>query len=165
MNPFVILNGLTPVASTIDSYRCSRGTVLLAGSAGGNVGEITVNQAVTTANIFCVLPIDSNQTRICADTVPANKIYLLEKIVSALSISGGTSASAIVSLRIREPGGVFVTARIYDLSSGGGPYPDLEEGGITLGPGTDFKLRVDEVSNNNSRVSGKLEFLEIDADI
>lgn len=79
-----------------------------------------------------------------------------------MSVSGGSAASAVVSLRVRPRGGVFKTFRIYDLSSGGGVYSDNEIGGIPLSEGTDFKLRVDSVSSNNTRVSGKIEYLEID---
>lgn len=159
---FVILNGITPVVSTVDAYRCSRGKILLAGSGGENAGEITVTQAVTTANVFCIMPVSANQTLIAADTVPKDSIYLIESIIAGMSISGGTAASAVVSLRIRPKGGVFNTERIYDLSSQGGSVSDDELGGIPLEEGTDFKLRIDSVSSNNARVSGKIEYLEID---
>lgn len=161
VNKFVILNGTTTVSTTADAYRCSRGQVLLAGSAGENVGEITLNQAVTTANVFCVMPAGSNQTLIACDTVPANTVTLIETVQTSMSVSGGAAASAVVSFRTRPRGGVFNTRRVYDLSSQGGPVDDAEEGGIALQEGTDFKLRVDSVSANNTRVSGRMEYLEI----
>lgn len=160
---FVILNGVTGVTTTVDAFRCSRAQVILAGSGGANAGEITVRQATTTANIFIVMPIGNNQSLIAADTVPKDTIYLIESIIVAMSVSGGAAASSVVSLRVRLPnGGVFQTRRIYDLSSGSGEYADQENGGIILQEGTDFKLRVDEVSANNTRVSGRIEYLEID---
>ena len=161
-NQFVILNGTSTVTTTGEFYRLSRGKVLLAGSTGHNVGEITCRQATTTANVFCVMPATANQTLICCDTVPKREIYLVESIQSSLGISGGGAASAVVSLRVRPKGGVFNTVRIYDLTIGGGDYRDEERGGISLQAGTDFKLRVDSVSSNNCFVSGKIEYLEID---
>ena len=47
------------------------------------------------------------------------------------------------------------------MASQGGTVVDAEVGGIALQQGTDFKLRVDSVSANNTRVSGKMEYLEI----
>lgn len=161
-NVFVILNGTTLVNTTVDAYRLSRGKVLLAGSTGNNVGEITCRQVTTTANIFCVMQAGSNQTLIACDTVPKDTVYLLESVVATMSISGGHAASGVVSLRVRPFGGVFNTERIYDLSSSSGEYTDEEVGGIALSPGTDFKLRVDSTSANNVRFSGKIEYLEID---
>ena len=160
-NKFVILNGLTSVSTTVDAYRCSMGVVLLAGSAGQNVGEIKANQAITTANVFCVMPPENNQTLICADTVQAGTIFLIESVQVQMSVSGGAAASAVASLRVRPKGGVFNTYRVYDMASQGGTVVDAEVGGIALQQGTDFKLRVDSVSANNTRVSGKMEYLEI----
>lgn len=162
VNKFVILNGTTTVTTTVDAYRCSRGKVLLAGSTGHNVGEITLNQATTSANVFCVMPATSNQTLIAADTVPKDELYLIETVQTAMSVSGGSAASAVTSLRVRPRYGVFNTERVYELSSQGGANTDEEIGGIVLAGGTDFKLRVDSVSSNNTRVSGKIEYLEID---
>lgn len=48
------------------------------------------------------------------------------------------------------------------LMTGGGNYQDIEIGGILLEEATDFKLQCTEVSSNNSYISGKIEFLEID---
>jgi len=158
---FVILNGTGTVSTTVDAYRCSRATVLLAGSTGNNVGEITIRQATTTANIFCVMPEGGNQTLSCCDTVPKDTITLIESVLCQMSISGGGSASGVVSLRTRPKGGVFNTIRVYDLSSAGGSVVDAELGGIALQQGTDFKLRVDSTSSNNVRFSGKMEYLEI----
>jgi len=158
---FVILNGTSTVSTTVDAYRCSRASVLLAGSTENNVGEITIRQATTTANIFCVMPEGGNQTLSCCDTVPKNTITLIESVLCQMSISGGGSASGVVSLRTRPKGGVFNTIRVYDLSSAGGSVVDAELGGIALQQGTDFKLRVDSTSSNNVRFSGKMEYLEI----
>ena len=159
---FVILNGVTTVTVTANAYRCSRGQVLLSGSGGANAGTITANQAVTTGNIFFVMRIGTNQTLVAADTVPAREIYLIEGVDVAMSVSGGVAASGVVSLRTRPFGGSFNTIRIYELSSGGGPFSDKEVGGVMLQAGTDFKLRVDSTSANNVRFSGKIEYLEID---
>lgn len=161
-NIFVILNGTTGVTTTANVMRLSKGRILLAGSGGTNTGEVKVNQATSTTNVFAVMPSGSNQTLIAADTVPKDQVFLIETISAALSISGGAASSAVVSLRTRPKGGVFTTERVYDLTSGGGVYTDEEIGGILLQGGTDFKLRANSVSANNSRVSGRIEYLEID---
>ena len=161
INKFVILNGTSTVSTIVDAYRCSRVRVLLAGSAGYNVGEITIRQAVTTANIFCVITATENQTLICCDTVPEDTIVLIESILCQMAISGGGAASGVVSFRTRPKGGVFNTVRVYDLSSNGGSVNDSEVGGIALQQGTDFKMSVDSTSANNVRFSSKMEYLEI----
>lgn len=160
-NVFVILNGTTTVTSTADAYRCSRGSILLAGSGEENAGTITLNQAVTTANVFAVMPIGANQTLIAADTVPRNTIYLIETISCSLTHPGSGTTAGVVTFRTRPRGGVFNTRRVYDPTSQGGPVDDAELGGIVLPEGTDFKMRTDETSANNCRVNGRMEYLEI----
>jgi hypothetical protein len=104
---YIILNGTTPVDSVGTDYiRNSRIEVLIAGSAGGNVGTITSRQATTTANIFDVMPIGYNETMVCAYTIPKEEEGHLLFWMPSLS---GKKISAIsgVRLMIRHRGEVF----------------------------------------------------------
>ena len=77
---YVVLNGTTGVTVTGNYMRCPRARIILSGSSGWNEGTITVRQATTTANVFCVMPATLNQTTIGAFTIPAGKVGILKRV-------------------------------------------------------------------------------------
>ena len=156
---YVILNGTTGVTVTVDGFRCSRGQVVLAGSTGANEGTLTARQITTTANVFMVMPVGANQTQIAADTVPAGKERMLKRIRVSIVRANGSPGSGTVSLRVRRRGEVFVAARIFDIQTGAGTNFELL-GGILLSEGTDFKFRVEDVSDGNTIAEAAVEFIE-----
>jgi hypothetical protein len=158
---YIIMNGTTGVTTTGDFYRLTRGRVVLAGSGGGAAGDITARQATTTANVFAVMPSTASNTLICADTVPADQTYLIESVSVAITRASGAAGSANVSLRTRPFGEVFTSKRSYEPSTGG-PVDENLVGGIPVSTGTDIKIRVDSVSDNNTIATGSFEYLTID---
>lgn len=141
---YVVMNGTTTVTTTVNCMRSSRARVVLAGSGGGNAGVITAKQASTTANVFWSILAGYNRTQVCADTVPAGKVYLIKSIDPSIIRANGAAASATATFRVRPRGQVFEALRPYELQNGSGS-PKAEN--IVLRPGTDFKLRIEAVSN------------------
>ena len=67
---YAVMSGTTNVNTGVNAYRCTRAKVILAGSAGANVGTIRIRQRTTTANIFAQMPAGKGQTTIASYTAP-----------------------------------------------------------------------------------------------
>jgi len=158
IDQYVILNGTTPVISTTNCFRLSRGRVIKAGSSGFNQGELTARQVTTTANVFAVMPIETNRTLIAADTVPDNVQRTVFDIGGSISRSGGLAGSANLLLLTREVGGPFQARLSQDLQTGL-YYDDLQKK-IVVPPRTDIKWRVAVVSDNGTNISAFFKYLD-----
>lgn len=151
---FVILNGLTGV-TTIGTYvRCSRGTVIIAGSVGFNVGTITSRQSVTTANIFMLMPIGYNETMIAAYTVP---VELDGHVLTWFAgLSGKTNANCNIRLVIRHRNEVFRVEEEFSII-GAGSSNVIRQFQIPkneVSPGSDIKIMADTDANNTGIAAG-----------
>lgn len=136
----VILNGGNVVETTKEYIRMSRSSVDLPGSSGSNLAAITVKAKATPLNIFSVLPIGYNQTKIAAYTVNAGERgYLVD---SFLGMGGTGNATVSGRLRARDFGGAFQVQDDLVCSANGNnmtniPH-DLPKGPYL--PGTDVKM-------------------------
>jgi hypothetical protein len=144
----ITLSGVTGVDSVSTWWRVNRVYVLTAGTGGANAGTITVRAKTTTANVFAVMPIGFNQTTIAAYTIPAGKSLILNHIRGAITKTGGSAASATLTLRVREVGGVYRAIRVFDLQAGAA-LDNPEYSSSLIPAGTDMKFRIDEVSTTN----------------
>ncbi len=154
------LNGTTPVTSSNSWWRINRAYVLTAGSGGKNAGIISVIPSTTTANVMVRLPATFNQSHIAALTVPHGKILLIKRLRAAITRASGAAGSATLSLRVREPGGVYRSLRVYEMQTGA-TVSEKELGGIMMIAGTDIKFTVDDVSDNNTVVDASFEWIEV----
>lgn len=160
-NPvYIILNGTTTVTTSgVNAIRCATGRTVLSGSSGRNEGEITVTQAVSTSNVFCVVP-TFGATTIGCFTVPAGKDCLIIGVNRSITRSNGSAGSATIALNVREFGQGFNAERVYELNTSGtapdqtiiGPFP----------PGTDIKGTVEQVSDNGTVGEIEIEYFFID---
>ncbi len=147
----IILDGTTPVDSVKTWRRIPRAVVLTAGSTGMNQGQITVAHKVTTANVFVQMPALFNRTAICADTVPTGfTLYLVDWSPSSAR-GGGASSAVALQLLIRELGGLYEARDYVELSNAGSPTS--RPIGLLLPAGTDWLIRIPEVTANDSSVS------------
>ena len=158
---YVILNGTTTVTTSgVNAMRCPTGRVVLAGSTGRNEGEITVTQATTTSNVFCVIP-TFGATTIGCFTVPAGKDCIIKRVLASITRSSGAAGSATIALNVRMYGQAFTSEKVYELQTGA-PVDDKQIGGIVLPPGTDVKGTVEAVSDNNTIAQINIEYFLID---
>jgi len=116
----IILNGLTPVVSTLVYSRLPRARVMTAGSIGYNEGNISIAHTTTVANVFAVVPATCNTTMIAAYTIPANKNGHI--IAQAATIANKNAASVEVRLRVRQAGSVFTAVGEAAINSVGTGY-------------------------------------------
>lgn len=158
---YVILNGTTTVTTTgVNAMRCATGRVVISGSSGRNEGELTVTQAVTTANVFCIIPTFGSTTVGCF-TVPAGKDCIIKRVLCSIVRINGSPGSATINLNVRRFGQSFTAERVYELQTGA-PVVDEIVGGIALPPGTDIKGTVEDVSDNNTVAQINIEYFFID---
>lgn len=156
----ITMAGTLAATSVSTWWRINRAYVVTAGTAENNVGTITIRHATTTANVFGTIQPDTGQTLIAAFTVPALTTCIIKRVRVTLTRSSGTAGSANVTLRAREPGSVYRAIRSFELQTGPG-ISYTETGGAVLPAGTDIKLRVESVSDNNTIAESAFELLLI----
>ena len=157
---YVVLNGTTGVTVTGNYMRCSRASIILSGSSDGNEGTITVRQATTTTNVFAIMPVGFNQTAIAADTIPAGKIGLVEDVQTAITRASGADGSATASFRVRRHGEVFRAVPPVETQTGA--VRMINGLGLgTLPAGTDYKMRIDTISDNNTIIDAEIKVMLI----
>lgn len=152
------LNGTTPVAPDAPYtntlfIRGHTASGLTAGSTGANVGDISIYQSTTTANVFLLMLIGRNQTNNSAYTIPAGYSGLLTNVTPSIAQSTA-AAFAQGHLRIRNFGGIFRQRRpllILSTSS----IEDLNDEYLLLTEKTDIIGRITSVSNSNTIASLK----------
>lgn len=156
----IAMDGTTAVTSSETWWRLNRAYVLTAGSGGENAGAITVRSTNTTANVFASIPAGYNQTQIAAYTVPAGKQFLLKRFRTAITRANGSAGSATVTLRMRPSGGVYRAIRAFELQTGA-PTEFTSFAGEIIEAGSDIKVRVDQVSDNNTIIDSAFEYILI----
>jgi hypothetical protein len=154
----IIMNGTSDVTSSNTWWRITRARVLTAGSGGENAGNITIESTGSGTPVMNYIPVGFNNTSTCAYTVPANNTLLIKKIKISSTRDSAGNTGCVISLRVRESGGVFVTKAVYDIAVGDSTIDDFD-GGIVVPAGSDFKLRVDSVNDNNCAISGTIEYV------
>lgn len=150
----LVLNGVTPVASTGTWHRVSQAYVTSAGSNEFNLGTITCRHTTTTANVFFIMPVDSNQTHVAAYTVPAGKTGYIRTAQFEIARTSGSGGSATVELETREFGGAW-RDRIVEEVTTASPIVIHSEGFIVIQEKADVRVRVSDVSDNNTVVSAE----------
>lgn len=153
---YVILNGLTTVTTSgINAMRCPKGRTVLSGSSGRNEGEVTVTQAVSTSNVFCVIP-TFGATTIGCFTVPAGVDCVVTHVSASITRTSGSLGSATIALNVREFGQGFNAERVYEINTGA-PKDDPTIVGV-FPAGTDIKGTVEAVSDNNTVGEIEIEY-------
>lgn len=151
------LNGTTPVVSVGSYKRVNRAYVVTSGSGNTafNAGTLTIQQNVTTANVFGLIDPGINELRTTAYTIPANTTGVLTAF-EASGLRATASFSGTVALFIRPSGQAAGLSEQMDISSTLVARRTVR-GGIYLPAGTDVVMRVVSTSANDVFVSGSIE--------
>lgn len=156
----IIMNGITAVTSVGIYSRVNRAYVVTAGTGAENAGDITIRHTTTTANVFAVVPATQNQSTVAAYTIPNNNTGYIKSIYILMTRANGSNGSAEVSLRIREPGGVYRAVRYYTISNALAGEPPLKIP-IIVPAQSDIKISVEDVSDNTTEITAEFEILLI----
>lgn len=146
------LNGTTVVNTGIVGYRMHSAQYASGSSTTFNLGDITIRHAVTTANIFCQMPIGRSQTNVSAYTVPAGSTARLIRLFCSLLGSATTQVNG--ALWVRTLGGSPRLRRPFSAAASRA-FEERPYGGLTLSAGTDIVVRISEsLANNTDVISG-----------
>lgn len=155
----ITLNGTTAVSSSNNWYRITRIKVLTAGSGGENAGILQVYHTTTTANLFIDLPVGQNESHNAVYTVPANRQLLIKRMQASVVRSNGSAGSAYVRMLVRDTlteDAVYRPECNMDIQTGSRFVQDFR-GGIKFGAGSDIKVEVTDVSDNNTSTQAIIE--------
>jgi len=155
----VTLNGTTPVDCSFSAYRVHSASYNNGSATTGNVGEITVRWKVTTAVVFCKMPIGTNQTYAAGYTIPLNPTGYLYEVFC--SLQGSATASVDGALWIRMNGMSFRLRRNFTAATSAAHTENLQ-GRLTLPALTDIQIRITVCSANNTSVVGGYSILLIE---
>lgn len=160
-----ILNGTTAVNSVNTWWRVNRAYILTAGDTeddngiiDGNIGTITVRDQSDNTIVFATIQPRINQSNITGYTVPLSVKCIIKRLNITIINDSFSNETASLSFRVREPGGVFRTRLSFDIQNGG-IIDDRFEGGIVIDQGSDIKVRVDTVRNDNTIVNASYEYV------
>ena len=157
-------NGQTPVSLGVTATEVYRGVVdddtypvgditCVRDTGGYSSGTAGNNELVLTA-----IPVNDAQTQVLAFRVPADKQAILTRIIMYVGRASGAAGSADIVLQVREPGKVFRTIRAFHVTQS--VNDDLT--GTVLPAGTDVRVRIRDVSDNGTSISGDVHYLLVD---
>jgi len=157
---FIILNGVSNVA-TASTYRMiHRMFVLGAGSGDANAGNITAT-AQTDATVTAQISTGINQTLMAVYMVPANKRALIlcyHCAIDALTATGAADAF----LLSKGFGGVYRTRHVGGvIAAGTSHFHHVFPSDVTVPACSIIKLRA-AVTANNTDISGGFDILLVD---
>ena len=148
----ITLNGLTAVPIPIQAIRINGGRCLTAGSVGTNVGDIIIRDA-GGGTIRGIILAGFGTMRQAPYTVPAGFTLAVGYILLAVdSPSGSVGKFASISTYFKSPTG----AAIQPLQIGntnGQPYNHFSDPPLIVAERTDFALRINNASDNNTIVT------------
>jgi hypothetical protein len=156
-------DGTTPVSFGVTATEVFRG---VAGAArAGDVHVLSANDFTSgdptdDADLVAHIPALDGKTQQLMGRVPADKRYYLEKLLVRMARESGAASSCEFVFETQEPGGIFITERPFFLSTGSPVDGDLST--VTLEPSANFRVRLRDVSDNNSYIGGSLIFWEED---
>lgn len=154
---FVTMNGLTPVAIPGSFYRVNSMIVTTAGSAGTNVGSITLRVAgggTIVRHISVYGGVGAGRSQGATYTVPAGNVFVLQFVQTSMHATS-TSAAVTVVMRVR---GTITTAWVTVtqwllLASGSSFAVTLPPVVTPLAAGTDIEIDVLYANQTNNQVS------------
>lgn len=155
----IIMNGTTPVVSTLSYLRLDRIEVVTAGSNGANIGTINVTQSIS-GNKFAGLPVGRNQTHIACFTVPADKTCYIMSIVATINDSNNTTVA--LDLLVREFGSVFRSKMPFGVAQSGGAVIFNGYPLTIISEKSDVDLRCFSTSSNNADVTVRVDYILVD---
>lgn len=153
-------DGTNPIVSQKQWLRFNRIEVTLSGSEQTNAGNLTVT-GTTSGTVYAVAPAGFGGTQICAHTIPANTVGLLEKVRATVRGTSSAVRRADCDLRVRKPG--TNTFRLIRPSAASTDEAwDEDRLFLELPPLTDIALTVAEVTANTTVMTGELEIYLIE---
>lgn len=158
----VQLSGQTPVSigTWLDSNRIEViGPALNVGSIYlTNTSSFTSGVPDDLSSVLAYVSPGQGQTHQCTYLVPAGRGITLKKAVITVARASGAAGSAIIDLRTKISGADWVIKRRWHLQTGDFQHEVPE---INLPPGSNFEIRLEDVSDNDTNVSAEVIFSDL----
>lgn len=159
-------DGTTPVSlgvTGLDVYR-----VVLTGDTQTHAGNIYVQQGsgfssgvpTSAAAVLAFVRAGHGQTQQTQFTVPAGKILRMKRVIVTVARASGAAGSAEIQLLAKPSGGSWAIKREWFLQTGVLSKPVA---GLVFSAGTQLTMRVDDVSDTDTNVTGEYAFDLVDA--
>ena len=145
----VTMNGTTAVNTGVSGIRMDTARYDSGSSTTFNVGTITIRHRVTTANVFCVMPIGRSQTNAAAYTIPYGSTGYLRRLFCR--VIGTASGTVDGALWVRESGSSPRLRRPFSAATSD-RFEEYPYGGLVLPALSDIMVRISSVSANNMDV-------------
>lgn len=150
---FVSVAGAGTYQTGHNIYRCNFAYFVSSSRTATNVGDITIQNTPTTANVFCVIPTGYGQTFCSAYTVPSGTDAYLDRVTG--SVRGSTSGTLNGAFYYRESTGGYRFRFPFELQFGSLYFDDVDYL-IRIPAGTDIVPRILDASTNN--LSAKISY-------
>lgn len=152
-------DGRTPVSLGVTAIECSRGS--MKGAFAGDVSLMTESDFTngvpdTQSKVLCHILARDRQTQILAGRVPAGISRRITLVHVSMSTLSGNNSAILAVLELRHEGGDWYVKRPIFLSSNA-PF-DPDNIGVAIDPLTDYRVRIRDVSDNNTYASGFFNF-------
>jgi hypothetical protein len=122
-------------------------------ASGLNVGDIIIEDQAAPNTIRAIIPAGIGISQQAAFTVPEGGTLLIRQIyIGMLPASGATFRQATVKTYFRFPSGATRLTVQLQMADGQS-YAHQIEPPIALVTGTDFNLRISNVSDSNSNIT------------
>ena len=152
----VVLNGVTPVATTKQYLRVNTFTQASVGSGGINAGDLTLRVSGAGAT-QALMKAGYGFARQCVYTVPANStLFIMSLNFSVVSPAGAGVNAAVFARWSQSSTGIQIIPIEFNVTSTN-PYLHPAELGIVVAQKTDFTIRVTSVSQNSTNLMANVE--------
>lgn len=115
----------------------------------------------TLTSVIAFVYAGYGQTQQCAYWTPNDKRVRIKEIDLYLARASGADGSSEIHLLVRKPGGAWLVKRDFQLTNGS-PLPG-KQAGLVFPAGTQFRLSVPDVSDNDTNLNGTINYELIDA--
>lgn len=158
---FISLNGTTPVQLSRQYLRINNFSIAIAGSTASNVGNVTLRVSGGGATVGYI-PAGYGVRQSAIYSIPDGYSAQLQELI--LSFNRSTSGWAEICFQVRSAmiGGPWQIYSCFTVSNNQSVITyNASKFTITIPGGSDIKLRVREVSSNNSVISAFMTILQI----
>ncbi len=150
----VTLNGTAAVAIPTALYRINSVLPGVPGSSQVNVGDIIVEDVAAGNTVRAIAPAGYGTTRQAPYTVPVGCNLLIKQLyLGILSPAGVGGRAASLSTYFKFTGGMY-RLPITITTANNISYLHIIDPPISLTAGTDFSLRITNLSDSNSDITG-----------
>ena len=159
------LTGQTSVSLGVTATELFRaynsGSTALAGTVEIAIADnFTTGEADTQNEVVCTVPVNDEQSEVLAERVQTGKQLVLLELRLAATRASGADGSIIGAFQVRESGGVWRTKVPLDVAT---RQVEIDMRGNVLAAGSDYRVQIRDVSDNDTNISGTLLYYEVDA--